>query len=433
MYLTDGLDDLRVVEQVADRPDDGVGLRRGAGVRGSCVQGGQDGAVGIDRNHRAARCIGSARKRLQPAEDVVLGLEAVEVAEPLRCEEIQGARPGRHRRHRLRHACAGALRVGAGRRKRNRRRLLDAQHPRVVAVSAVEARDLDRVRAAFGRDHRDLFVGEAAVVGHVEGGLAERVLGHVGERLGRDRLRSLAELERNLTCRGGVGAGMRRPQRCDRRPVDDEVVVHVQVAEMDRQLLARRGLDLEVVAVRAARGVAEVERVGLGRLRGAGLAVRRLSRLGDQRGRRIRSVDGSVEAGRCDLRGRRLGSQAEAGLRSEAELVARVEGQAVDVPGELVLGRRQRRLAGDGSGPAGEDRRVRDVSRARRYVHADRAVGRRLRRRSAGRTRCTSPCRRRSRSPGSGSPGAAAPPSRRPSSAGRWPADPRASCRAAGP
>ena len=372
------VDDLRVVEQVADRPDDVVGLPGGAGVRGACVEGGQDGAVGIHRNHRASGRIRSARERLQPAVDVVLGLQAVQVTEPLRCEEIKRARVRRHRGHRLRHACAGALRVGAGRRQRNRSRRLDAQHPRVVAVGAVEARDLDRVRAAFGRDHRHLFVGEPAVVGDVQGGLAERVLRHVGERLGRDRLRPLAELERDLPCGWCLCAGMRRSQRCDRRPVDDEVVVHVQVAEVDRQLLARRGVDLEVVAVRAARGVAEVERVRLGRLRGLGLAVPRLSGLRDHRRRRIRRGDGSVEARRGDLRGGRLGSETQPRLRSEAELVARVGGQAVGVPGELVLGRLKRRFALERSRAAGERRRVRDVPRAWWEVHADRAVDRRI-------------------------------------------------------
>ena len=342
--------------------------------------------------------------------------------------------PGRHRRHRLRHASAGALRVGAGRRQRNRGRLLDPQHPRIVAVSAVEARDLDRVRAALRRDDGDLFVGEAAVVGHVEGRLAERVLGHVGERLGRDRLRPLAELERDVTSGGGLGAGMRRPQRCDRRPVDDEIVVHVQVAEVDRQLLAWRGLDLEVVAVRAARGVAEVERVGLGRLRGPGLAVGRLSRLGDQRGRWIRSADGAVEAGRGDLRRRRLGPQAEAGLRSEAELVARVERQAGDVPGELVLGRatasarrrafpgRRRAIVEFGTyrAPGGICTPiVLSTGGPPPFEQDGHGVGHRA---AVGREVLDREARERQ-----------LPPSRRPSSAGRWPADPRASCRAAGP
>ena len=117
----------------------------------------------------------------------------------------------RHRGHRLRHAAAGAGGLvhvaGSG----IAGRLLDAQHPRVVAVTAVEARDLDRVRPALGRDHGHFFVGEAAVVGHVEDGLAERVLRHVVERLGRDRLRPLAEVERNVT---RCGSRRRRDAAC---------------------------------------------------------------------------------------------------------------------------------------------------------------------------------------------------------------------------
>jgi hypothetical protein len=61
-------DDLWVVEQVADRPHDIVGFSWGAGVQGSGVEGGQDGSVGIDRNHRAARGIASHRKGLQRAK-----------------------------------------------------------------------------------------------------------------------------------------------------------------------------------------------------------------------------------------------------------------------------------------------------------------------------------------------------------------------------
>ena len=41
---------------------------------------------------------------------------------------------------------------------------------------------------------------------------------------------------------------MRRPEGDDVRSVDNEVVVDVQVAEVDRQLLARARLDLEEVA-----------------------------------------------------------------------------------------------------------------------------------------------------------------------------------------
>ena len=234
------------------------------------VEGVQDGGVGVDRDHRAACRVRSRRKRLQPAEDVVLGLEPVEVAEALRGEEIEGARGRRHGRHRLGDACAGALRVGARRRQRRSRAISRSAAPTDRCCSRRRSsRPGSCTSRPSGETDGHFLVGEAAVVRHVEGGLAlTRVLGHVVERLGRDRLRALAELERNVTRCGSLGAGMRRPQRRDRRPVDDEVVVHLQVAEVDRQLLAGGGMDLEVVAVGAARRVAEVERVGLGRLRG---------------------------------------------------------------------------------------------------------------------------------------------------------------------
>ncbi len=208
------------------------------------------------------------------------------------------------------------------------------------------------------------------------------LLRHVGERLGRDRLRPLPEVERNLTREGSRGAGVRRAQRGDARPEDDEIVVDVQVAEVDRQLLARIGVHLEVVPVGAARRVAEIERVGLdGRHLGLGVPVPRLARLVDRRGGRGRAVDGSVEPGGVDLRARQLDAQAEARLRLEGELVGRPELDAGDRPAELVLGQRQRRLA------RGDARPARERRRARRHSARRAAGARRSRRRPAPRTR----------------------------------------------
>ena len=79
----------------------------------------------------------------------------------------------------------------AARRQLDRRALLDAEHPRLVRVRAVEARDLDVHGAVrvLGDDERHLFVGEAAVVGDAEHAQAlRRRHRNVAEHLGDDRL-----------------------------------------------------------------------------------------------------------------------------------------------------------------------------------------------------------------------------------------------------
>ena len=201
--------------------------------------------------------------------------------------------------------------------------LFDAKHPRVVAEAAVEARDLDRVRAAFRGDNGDLFVGEPAVVGHVEHGLAERCLRHVGERLRRDRLRPLLELERNVTRNRQDGSRMRRPQRRDRRPVDDEIVVDLAggsggssaarpVAPVpgrspcpSRSTCSRgRACQPEQAARRPARRSPGSPGSVIAVLAGLGRSDR-------------------ADRGGGDLGGRRLGAEAQAGLRLEVEGVRR--------------------------------------------------------------------------------------------------------------
>ena len=255
-----------VVEVGAERPDDVVVQARGAGVGLPGAESRAHARDRIDRDDRAAGCVGAGCQRLQLVPHRGLVRVPVEVAVPLRVEEVERvAADGRGQRPR-RAAAEGQRRLAA-RRQLDRRALLDAEHPRLVGVRAVEARDLDVHRAVrvLGDDERHFLVGEAAVVGDAEDALAlRRCHRHVAEHLGDDRLAALLQVGPDIARLERGRRGLRLAERRRHLAEDDEIVVDAQVAEAHGHQRARLGdVEPEEVAVVAVRGVAEVQRVRL--------------------------------------------------------------------------------------------------------------------------------------------------------------------------
>ena len=263
----------------------------------------------------------------------------------------------------------------AARRQLDRRALLDPQHPRLVRVRAVEARDLDVDGAVrvLGDDERHLFVGESAVVGDAEHAQAFRGFDrNVAEHLRDDRLRALVQVWRDVRRLQHGRRGLRVAQRLGHRPEHDEIVVDLEMAETHGHQRAGfspfREVEPEEVLVVAVRGVAEVQGVGLHQRaypRTRSSIVPRLEDPGARGGRGLdRGQCAGSDLGRCNL-----GLERQAGLDVERQRLEGVRRDAGQVPVQLAVRRERRVLKRSLQGR--QEARAGDVARLVRDLHRD--------------------------------------------------------------